>query len=239
MFECEIEVNEAQLKAESAAIDFIGLRGNRKTIVEAANEGLIVALRRHFSERERDPQLTSGFPQFGKAYPKRYFWRGTRGTSVSERIKTRDTSAEKLTTTVYIDSPALAHKVDKNPPEIRPTGGRKFLAIPANPVSAQWTGMPRDFPGGLRLAYSRTPDGHWLPSLIAAANYRKTTKSGRDKMAASTDKKAQGQNDVVYWLVHKVQTLHDPYAMPTKEAQAASVTSAVRTAIRFLLSKPR
>lgn len=46
-----------------------------------------------------------------------------------------------------------------------------------------------------------------------------------------------GQNDVVYWLVHKARTRHDPNAMPTHRVQADAATSAVRAAVRRILAR--
>jgi|GEM_PF-6798866 len=58
---------------------------SRKTLIEAGNKGLLNALLKHFTMREKEPRKSSGFPCFGQQYPKRYFWRGTRGLSVSEK----------------------------------------------------------------------------------------------------------------------------------------------------------
>ena len=113
------------------------------------------------------------------------------------------------------------------------------MAIPASPIAAAWDGMPRDFPGGLRFAFSKTPDGHWLPSLIAAANYKKRLKDGSERKGFNKEGLTRGANaganDVAYWLVHKVKTRHDPNAMPTHAVQQDAATSAVRMAVRKLL----
>ena len=142
---------------------------------------------------------------------------------------------------VSVNSPALAHKLSTNPPEIKPKGGRRYLAIPASPIASAWDGMPRDFPGGLRFAFSLTPDGHWLPSLIAAANYKKRLKDGSERKGFTKEGSIRGANaganDVAYWLVHKVKTSHDPRAMPRQSDQTKSATEAVRAAVRKLLSR--
>ena len=141
---------------------------------------------------------------------------------------------------VSVNSPALAHKLSTNPPEIKPKGGRRYLAIPASPIAAAWDGMPRDFPGGLRFAFSLTPDGHWLPSLIAAANYKKRLKDGSERKGYNQEGEIRGANaganDVAYWLVHKVKTRHDPNAMPTRSALHDAATVAVGAAVRKLLA---
>ncbi len=215
---------EASRKQAAKVIGTLGEHASRKTIIEAADAGLLDALRRHFAEREKEPHQTAGFPWFGQSYPKRYFWRGTHGTSVDERTTVTLSSPSRLEGRVTIASPALAHKLDPNPPDIKPTGGRKYLAIPASPVAAQWDGMPRDFPGGLRFAFSKLPDGHWLPSLVAASRHRVRGQKG-------------DENAVAYWLVHKVRTRHDPNALPSQSAQTAAVTSAVRSAVQHILAR--
>lgn len=214
---------ESSRKQAAKVIGTLGEHASRKTIIEAADAGLLDALRRHFAEREKEPHKTAGFPSFGQSYPKSYFWRGTHGDSVSERTRVTLSSPSRLEGRVTIASPALAHKLDPNPPDIKPTGGRKYLAIPASPIAAQWDGMPRDFPGGLRFAFSKLPDGHWLPSLVAASRHRVRGQKGEE-------------NAVCYWLVHKVRTRHDPNALPSQSAQTAAVTSAVRSAVQRILA---
>lgn len=171
--EFDLQAFEASENEADKAFRKFGEEPSRKAMIDAANEGLISALRKHFSQREQEMPKSTGFPWFGQHYPKRYFWRGTRGTSVAEQIRVTISSPSRLIGQVSINSPALAHKLSMNPPEIRPKGGRRLLAIPANPIAASWDGMPRDFPGGLRFAFSKTPDGNWLPSLIAASNYKR------------------------------------------------------------------
>ena len=214
---------EASRKQAAKVIGTLGEHASRKTIIEAADAGLLDALRRHFAEREKEPHQTAGFPWFGQSYPKSYFWRGTNGDSVSERTRVTLSSPSRLEGRVTIASPALAHKLDPNPPDIKPTGGRKYLAIPASPIAAQWDGMPRDFPGGLRFAFSKLPDGHWLPSLVAASRHKVRGQKGEE-------------NAICYWLVHKVKTRHDPNALPSQSTQTAAVTSAVRSAVQRILA---
>ena len=231
----EIAIDDAQIKAAAKSVSFLEDDANRKTVIEAANEGLVHALRRHFAAREKEPHSIGWWNLGQGTFPKRHFWYGARGTSVSEKIRTTLISPARLETTVSIESPELAHKLDRNPPPVTPKGDRKYLAIPANPVAAQWTGMPRDFPGGLRFAYSRL-FGHWLPALVAASNYKKYgAKAKRNRLAsAGTDGKS-GANEVVYWLVHKVKTRHDPRALPSPQDQHSAVRSAVAKAVSNLI----
>lgn len=235
--EFDLQAFEATEKEAEKMFNKLGETPARKTIIEAANEGLVNALRRHFAMREKEMPKAAGFPWFGQRYPKRYFWRGTRGNSVAERIRVTLSSPARLVGQVSIASPALAHKLAENPPPIKPKGGRKYLAIPANSIAAAWDGMPRDFPGGLRFAFSMTPDGHWLPSLIAAENYKHRAKrSGRERKKFDGTGNA-GANDVVYWLVHQVKTRRDMSAMPAQRVQTTAVTAAVRAAVQRILAR--
>ncbi len=221
MIDVSINLNALASSKRDAekAIRRLGESHARKTLIEAANAALVNALRRHFASRENEPRKTYGFPSFGQPYPKRYFWHGTHGDSLSERIRVTRADTSALEGRVSINSPALAHKLNPNPPPITPKGGRKYLAIPASPAAAAWAGMPRDFPGGLRFAYSPTPDGHFLPSLVA------NSKRGKNE-----------PGEVAYWLVHKTLTRHDPNALPSHEVQASAVVSAVRAAVRRILA---
>lgn len=234
--EYDVQAFEGSKKDAEKVYKKFGEEPSKRTMIEAANEGLLNALRRHFAMREKEQPKSTGFPWFGQRYPKRYFWRGTKGVSVYENTRITLSSPSRLVGQISINSPALAHKLASNPPPIRPKGGRKYLAIPASPVAASWTGRPRDFPGGLRFAFSRTRDGHWLPSLIAAANYKKRRKDGSETKGFGKGANA-GQNDVAYWLVHKVRTRSDPRAMPSPHDQTRAATAAVRTAIRNLLAR--
>ena len=122
----------------------------------------------------------------------------------------------------------------ENPQPIRPKGGRRYLAIPASPLAANWSGMPRDFPGGLRFAYSRTPDGNWLPSLVAASNVKRAGKGAGGGVAGGK----KGSGAVAYWLVHKVNPRRDRTAMPSIHEQKAFARDAVAVAVKRILSAP-
>lgn len=233
----DLALYEASRAEAEKVIKQLETNDSRKTLIEAGNEGIINALRRHFPQREKEAPKSTGFPWFGQRYPKRYFWRGTRGNSVAEKIRVTLSSPARLEGQVSIESPALKHKLMTNPPPIKPKGGKRFLAIPANPIAAQWDGMPRDFPGGLRFAFSKTPDGHWLPSLIAAQNYKhKAKKSERESKKFDGTGNA-GENEVVYWLVHQVKTKRDLSALPSHGAMVKASETAIRTAVRVILTK--
>lgn len=236
-FEIDMLAFERSQEEAQKVINILGEHKAKKTMIEAGSQGVINALKRHFASREKEAPKSTGFPWFGQHYPKRYFWRGTRGNSVAEKIRVTLSSPARLEGQVSIDSPALKHKLSTNPPPIKPKGGKRYLALPANPIAAQWDGMPRDFPGGLRFAFSKTPDGHWLPSLIAAQNYKhKAKKSGRETKKFDGTGNA-GENEVVFWLVHKVKTRRDLAAMPHQRVMVKASEDAIRTAVRRILAQ--
>ena len=218
-------------KDSAKFINFLGAPKARKTIIEAGNQGAINALKDHFAKREQEPTKSSGFPWFGKPFPKQYFWSGARGVSLSENIRVAHSSPENLASKISIHSAALARKLNPNPRPITPKGGKKYLAIPAKPSAVLWKGMPRDFPGGLRLAYTKTPTGKWLPSLVAAANYLKKDGSISPSLKGSN----HGMNDVVYCLVRKTNPKNDLNAIPHLSTLAASASKAIKTAIETLI----
>jgi hypothetical protein len=206
-----------------------------RAVLQAAAQEVIVGSREHFARRESEPRNNQGFPAFGKQFPKKYFWSGSHGDSVAEQIKKPVIDLAKHKASIEIDSPALAHKADTNPPLIVPKGGRKFLAIPASVRAAAYAGMPRDFdPGcGLTFTYSRTPEGRWVPALAGKQNNQRLKSRGRNagqRVRATIDKATHGQGEPHYWLVRKVQTKHDPKAMPDRAALEKRANSrAVKT----------
>ena len=214
----------------------------QKTLLEAAGQEVRVAAIQHFKDREAEPEKTEGFPKFGRSFGKRGFWHGGRGGSVAEQVGAPVYDPSGPAVTVPIDSPALAHKADPNPPPITPKGGRTYLAIPANARAAMWAGMPRDFdvPGGMKFGYAPTPAGRWVPALVARENFLRTVRRGAkagQRVAAAAGKATSGALQPQYWLVRRVQTAHDPRAMPDPEtltrranARAASVLALISKA---------
>ena len=67
-------------RAVERTVDALDRPEARKELIGAANQGVVNALRRHFAKRQQEQPKSRGFPWFGQIYPKRYFWRGTRGT---------------------------------------------------------------------------------------------------------------------------------------------------------------
>lgn len=201
------------------------------TVLQAAGAGVRNASIKHFRTRNSEPSRSDGFPRFGESYPKSNFWSGV-AKSVGEVTVQGDTA------TISIASPALAHKADPNPPVIKPKGGRRYLAIPANARAAGFPGMPRDFLGGdMRFGFAQTPDGRTLPALLATRDHLRTVKKGKkagQRVMAAGRSATTGVSTVQYWLVRKVQTRHDPNALPEDAALTNAATCAAQTALNQL-----
>jgi len=199
-------------------------------VVEAAGAGARAAMIRHFRARNSEPASSSGFPRFGEQWPKSNFWSNV-AKSVAEVTVQGDIA------TIAIDSPALAHKADANPRPITPKGGRRFLAIPANARAAGWQGMPKDFPVEMRFGYAPTPEGKWMPALLAKDNHLRRVSKGKNAGAlvrAAGKSATLGVSSVQYWLVRKVQTKNDPRAIPTDATLSEAATKAADSAVRQL-----
>jgi len=208
-----------------------------QTVLQAATAGVRVSVIKHFRSRNSEPANSSGFPRFGESWAKSNFWSKV-ANSVGE------TSIQGDTATIAIASPALAHKADINPPAITPKGGRKYLAIPANARAAANPGMPRDFLGGsMRFGFGQTPDGRMMPALLATRDHMRTIKRGNkagQRVATTIDaQQTSGHGDVQYWLVRKVQTKHDPNAIPQDDVLVTAASRAASAAIRQLTKGPQ
>jgi hypothetical protein len=202
------------------------------TIQEAAAQGVRNSAIKHFRTRNSEPANSEGFPRFGQSYPKSNFWSGVAKT-------VGPVSTMGFFSIISINSPALAHKADTNPSPITPKGGRKFLAIPANARAAGFAGMPRDFLGGdLRFGFAETPEGRIMPALLATRDHMRTIKKGKragQRLATAIEaQQTTGHGDVQYWLVRKVQTRHDPNALPSDESLTNAATRAAQTALNQL-----
>lgn len=217
----EVDVSKAEELLGKVASD-----ETRKAVLETAGASMRVDLTRHFRDREHEAADNSAWPKLGQAYPKRYFWSGTRGNSVAEKIG--EPRVEGAEVAIGIDSAALAHKLAKNPPPIRPGAGRKYLAVPANARAAGWDGRPADFRGAgeMAFAFGRTVSGGWAPALVAKTHYQRRIAKGARKgqlaVARAGQAATHGAGEVQYWLIREAKTKHDPKALPPEEALAES-----------------
>jgi len=234
---------DVDLSAASARLGAVASAATVRDVMDAAGEEARAVALSHFRARQAEPEKTAGFPKFGESWGKRGFWSGNRGVSVAEQVgrPVYDPGAQAVT--IAIDSPALAHKANPNPPPITPKGGRKYLAIPANARAAAFAGMPRDFEpgGGMTFAYSLTPEGRWMPALVAREHHLRTVSRGRrsgQRVAAAAGKGRSGQGEPQYWLVRQVRTPHDPRALPDAAAISARANARAASVLSRILANP-
>ena len=128
----EIEIKGLKKTIEGLEKDLSNLS---RLALEAASAGVRNALDEHFRRRQTEPRRDELNPQG--------FWSGNSGFSVRESI--RPTVFRGNVATIEIDSPALAHKVNPNPPLIKPKGGRKYLTIPVNNATVVRGRKAKDF----------------------------------------------------------------------------------------------
>jgi hypothetical protein len=205
------------------------------TILQAAAQGVRNAAIKHFRTRNSEPAKSEGFPRFGESWPKSNFWSG-----VAKKVG--EVTVQGDSATIAISSPALAHKADPNPKPITPKGGRKFLAIPANARAAAYAGMPKDFGGGkMKFGYAETPEGKMMPALLIARTtnlYKGIDREERKELRKKRVPMSIRQDEVQYWLVRKVQTKHDPEALPADDALTTAATRAAQSALNQLARQP-
>jgi len=208
------------------------------TVAEAAAAGVRNALIKHFRARQAEPRNHAGFPAFGQVYPSRNFWFGVRGDSVAEAVSQPVLHGAGYAE-ININSPALAHKLAKSPPPITPKGDRQYLAVPAAPAAAAWEGMPRDFPVRMKFGYAPTPEGRWLPALVAEDNWFVRSKSGKQKRVSPDAKNARGIRQPIFWLIRKARTKHDPRALPGTDTLRTAAEKAAARAVRTLTQEDK
>jgi hypothetical protein len=177
-----------------------------KTILESAAIGVYEATREHFKARGHEPRNNTGFPAFGQAFPSRHFWRNNVERKMNHPVIDGDTAKIK------IDSPALAHKANPNPPPIRPS--KQFLAIPANVRAASWDGTP----------YGAKNIGIFL----------RPTKN--EKGQKRNDRRLQSFGGPAWWLVRSVRTRHDPRALPEDATLQAAAERDAENALKSIIA---
>jgi len=174
-----------------------------KMVLEAAGRAARSEAVAHFRERDKEGSAPPTLPFEGRM-PKRHFWIGVSRAVANPLYDPGDGSV-----LIRIDSPALAHRANPNPPLIRPKGGRQFLAIPANARAASWDAMPRDAVSG-------------------GARFLRPTRDERGRRYNA--RQLAASNVPIWWLVKSVQTKHDPRAMPDEgRISAAANEHALKT----------
>ena len=194
-----------KIDAEKVLKDLEKIPGDlRKVVLEASAEGVRESLDKHFMARQSEPRK-DGFPMQG-------FWVGTKGKSVRESIQ--PTVFTENDATITIKHAPLAHKVNLNPPQIRPGVGKKYLTIPA-------------------IAQAAGKSAANFPSLIFGFAQKDGSPSEKGKQAVPV-LMDRNSKQVFYWLARKVQTPHDPRALPSDTELQDAAKSAAEEAIDAL-----
>ena len=154
--------------------------------------------RQHFQTRETDSPNKMG-------WPRQHFWRRIKQATAYDPSRTTADTA-----TIVVSDPALAAKIDGA--VIRPTGGRRLLAIP----------MHRD-------AYGHRPSDGTIPGLIFVGgrfgqSMYLARRNGQDRF---------GNLEFFYRLVPQAVVPRDPRALPER----AQVGAALATAARAFLGR--
>lgn len=105
---------------------------------------------------------------------------------------------------------------------IKPTGGRRYLAIPA--AQEAYGKRPRgDYDGQLKFSLAAHPDGGWRPALV------------RDVSAVRARKKKTAPTSpfVLFWLIRQAVQKPDPTAMISR----AALGKEIRTNLEGYLPK--
>jgi len=113
---------------------------------------------------------------------------------------------------------------------IVPTGGRRYLTIPA--TSAAYGIRAREASVNLVFAFALNERGRWQPALVAETNYERTVSRGKNagqvKRAAKGQKATQGAGKVWFWLARRVTQKPDPTVIPTETELRDRVEDALR-----------
>lgn len=186
MMKIKVEIEDQELRRKMAELRASTDGPKRRALMLVLGKGLEQDLQKHFRRRDAEPNK--------KGWKKQHFWsRMRKATSL--------TGATKDGATVTIADPAMAAKV--HGATIRPTGGRKYLAIPA------------------REEVYGTEPGKKGSQLIKDLFVRRAKKTGKPYLARREE---DGSLAAYYWLVRKVQMPADPRALPPEAALGEAAT---------------
>lgn len=117
--EISVTVNNEEVKRDLARLsDALGGSSKRRELMEVLGKGLEQDLHRHFIRRNAEPSKPG---LFNRPRPKQNFW-------ARMRRATAHTNATEESATVTVADPAMSARV--RGATIKPTAGRKYLAIP-------------------------------------------------------------------------------------------------------------
>lgn len=167
------------------------------------------------------------------------FWDSNRADSVSKNM--RRPRVEGDATVIAIDSPALAHKISGG--EVKPTGGRRYLAIPETQEAYLADSVRSHLGGRLAFVYGLYKDGSWRPALAAKDNYVKRIARGKnagsERLARRNEKGNSGVGQVQFWLVRSVKHKPDPRALPEAEDLSEAAGDTARAELSLILEESR
>lgn len=190
-----IEVKDEETRRRLAALEAAVGGPGRRDLMAALGKGLEQDLQRHFLRRNREPGKGR---MFGRAMPKQNFWARMRRATAYQR-----SSEEEAV--VAVSDPAMAARV--RGAVIKPTGGRRNLAIPVRPEAAGV--LPRS---GL------------IPGLFP----KRSARGNLFLMAADSG----GALRAYYLLKRQVVHPVDPKALPEDESVQAAAARRVESFLR-------
>lgn len=171
-----------------------------------------------------------------QGWPSKGFWDGTRADAVTKSI--RRAREEGGATVIAIASAALAHRIEGG--KVRPTGGRRYLTIPATPEAYMADSARTHLGGRLAFVYGLYKDGTWRPALAATDNYLRRVKRGRnagtERLARRGERGERGVGAVQFWLVRSATHKPDLRAMPPEGELADAAQVAASAELRLIVN---
>lgn len=197
---------------------------DREAISRVAGVAGTQVLRDHFTEREADPSSHTTAALLG-ARPVGLFAQFARGTHF-------ETTADGVR--LVVSHPAIMQRLKGG--RILPTGGRRFLTVPANQfaygrrarevgVNLVFAFAPRPGPGELKM----------MPALVAPEAVEKET--GPARKDGTRRKKTVRPSGVYYWLIRSATHSADPSTVPTNDAIRAGVEAQIDGWVRERINK--
>ena len=195
----QLNVNiSGQLNAESKALES-GIR--RGDLMRAGSRGVANETRDFYAELEQSRPNKRG-------WPRQHFWSAVRRSVNNPVIKSPEAA------TVSIAHVGIRQRVQGG--YIRPTGGKKFLTIPA--TAEAYGKRAREF-GNLRFGFAESVpgSGNLAPALVDAGQQRVAFGRRRKDGSRAVKPGEDLSNKVFFWLVRQVYQPADPTALPSED----------------------
>ncbi len=181
-----------------------------------AGEGIRAASRAVQTTTRRFYGTLDGTRPNKQGWPRTHFFEAV-ARSVNQPVVTSPTEA-----TVSITHHAIRQRIQGG--YIRPTGGRKYLTLPA--TAEAYGKRAREF-GNLRFGFAENKYGNLAPALVNAGeqkvSFGRRRKDGSRKVTPGEDMSSKA----FFWLVKQVYQPADPAAFPPEaDLEAAAVRGA-------------